>query len=104
LFSVDINGVLIRGSYVHIDRPHLIEIAWVRRNVEMLPGSTRVIIRLTPRDSGTHVELVHQGLSPTESSKHALGWPHFWIAASPWWWRRARPDPWATHPPKPSSA
>ncbi len=28
LFAVDINGVLIRGSFLRVERPSLIEIAW----------------------------------------------------------------------------
>ncbi|TMB02994.1 MAG: SRPBCC domain-containing protein, partial [Deltaproteobacteria bacterium] len=28
VFSIDINGVLIRGHFVRVDRPRLIEIAW----------------------------------------------------------------------------
>jgi len=78
LFSVDINGVLIRGSYVRIERPHLIEIAWGETgNEDMPPGSTSLVVRFTPRGSATLVELEHRGLSEQESSKHSIGWPHF---------------------------
>ena len=43
LFSVDINGVLIRGSYLALDRPRLIEIAWGEAgNGKMPPGATRL--------------------------------------------------------------
>jgi uncharacterized protein YndB with AHSA1/START domain len=78
LFSVDINGVLIRGSYVRIERPHLIEIAWGEAgNEEMPPGSTSLLVRFTPRGAATLVELEHRGLSDGECAKHAIGWPHF---------------------------
>jgi uncharacterized protein YndB with AHSA1/START domain len=78
LFAVDINGVIIRGTFVRIERPRLIEIAWGEAgNEEMPPGSTRLTIRLTPRGAGTLVELEHRGLGTREASKHAVGWPHF---------------------------
>lgn len=104
LFSVDINGVLIRGTYLRIERPGLIEIAWGEAgNHDMPPGSTRLIVRLTGRDNRTVVELEHHGLSAGELAKHSVGWPHFL--------ERLRVcgsdgdpgvDPWATHPPRTS--
>lgn len=39
VFSVDINGVLIRGHFVRIDRPRFLEIAWGEAgNAAMPPG------------------------------------------------------------------
>jgi uncharacterized protein YndB with AHSA1/START domain len=101
LFAVDINGVIIRGSFVRVERPRLIEIAWGEAgNEEMPPGSTRLIVRLTPRGAGTHVELEHQGLPTREAPKHAVGWPHFLerlcvLAGG----GDPGADPWATNPP-----
>src|SRR5215471_7085754 len=41
VFSVDINGVLIRGHFVRLQRPNLIEIAWGEAgNGAMPPGAT----------------------------------------------------------------
>jgi uncharacterized protein YndB with AHSA1/START domain len=78
VFSVDINGVLIRGHYVRIERPHAIEIAWGEPgNDAMPPGATRVIVRFVAIPSGTRVELAHTGLVPGERAKHSVGWPHF---------------------------
>ena len=78
LFSVDINGVLIRGHYVTIDPPKLIEIAWGEAgNAEMPPGATLLAIRFEPIANGTLVRLDHSGLAPSEAAKHAIGWPHF---------------------------
>lgn len=78
LFAVDINGVIIRGSFVRVERPALLEVAWGESgNAEMPPGSTRVVVRFEPRGGGTLVTLEHHGLSAGEASKHALGWPHF---------------------------
>jgi uncharacterized protein YndB with AHSA1/START domain len=77
-FSVDINGVLIRGHFVRIERPRLIEIAWGELgNDAMPPGATRLVVRFVGHDGGTRMELEHSMLSPDEARKHALGWPHF---------------------------
>src|SRR5262245_15335241 len=67
-FAVDINGVIIRGHFVRIARPHLIEIAWGEvGNDAMPPGSTRLVVRFTPREGRTLVELEHHGLVPAEA-------------------------------------
>jgi uncharacterized protein YndB with AHSA1/START domain len=102
LFSVDINGVLIRGHFVRIERPRLIEIAWGEAgNQKMPPGATRLVVTLEARGSGTCIRLEHSGLVAAEAKKHAVGWPHFierlGIAAS-----GGDPgvDPWKTSPPQ----
>lgn len=78
IFSVDILGVLIRGHFVQVDRPRLIEIAWGQAgNDAMPPGATRLTVTFEERGAFTHVELTHAGLIPTEAAKHAIGWPHF---------------------------
>ena len=101
LFAVDINGVIIRGTFVRVERPGLIEIAWGEAgNDEMPPGSTRLLVTLTARGSGTLVELEHGGLGPREAPKHAMGWPHFLdrlrVLGSG---REPGVDPWAANPP-----
>lgn len=102
LFSVDINGILIRGSFVTLDRPHLIEIAWGQAgNEAMPPGATRLTIRLSPSGNGTDLELVHADLVPDEAARHAIGWPHFLARlAAAAAGRDPGPDPWATAPPQ----
>jgi uncharacterized protein YndB with AHSA1/START domain len=78
IFAVDINGVIIRGSFVRVERPRLLEIAWGEANNDaMPPGSTRLVVRLTATAEGTLLELEHHGLVPDEARKHAIGWPHF---------------------------
>jgi uncharacterized protein YndB with AHSA1/START domain len=102
LFSVDINGVLIRGHYVRLERPSLIEIAWGEAgNALMPPGATRLVITLAPHEGGTRLTLEHSGLTPPEAKKHAIGWPHF-IARLALAARGADPgpDPWRTAPPQ----
>jgi uncharacterized protein YndB with AHSA1/START domain len=101
IFAVDINGVVIRGHYVRVDRPRLLEIAWGEAgNDAMPPGATRLVVRFVAISGGTRVELEHRGLTPGEASKHALGWAHFLerlrVAAGR---GDAGPDPWATAPP-----
>jgi uncharacterized protein YndB with AHSA1/START domain len=102
LFSVDINGVLIRGNFVRVERPSLLEVAWGEAgNDAMPPGSTRLVVRLRPHGRGTRVELEHTGLSAAEAKQHAVGWPHFVdrlvIAANG---GDPGPDPWKTSPPR----
>ena len=102
VFSVDINGVLIRGHFVRLERPNLIEIAWGEAgNAAMPPGATRLVINLSPHGGGTRVTLEHSGLAPGEAKKHAVGWPHFAERLA----LAARgldpgPDPWKTASPQ----
>jgi uncharacterized protein YndB with AHSA1/START domain len=101
VFSVDINGVLIRGHFVRVDRPRSLEIAWGEAgNQAMPPGATSLCVTFEARDGKTHVELVHSGLVPAEAAKHAIGWPHFIArlgnAAAG---GDPGPDPWKTAPP-----
>lgn len=77
-FSVDINGVLIRGHYGTLDPPSRIEIAWGQLgNDAMPPASTRLVIELAATEAGTKLRLIHSLLEPSEAAKHAFGWPHF---------------------------
>jgi uncharacterized protein YndB with AHSA1/START domain len=101
LFSVDINGVLIRGHFVRVERPSLIEIAWGEAgNEAMPPGATRLRVTFEAHANGTRVVLEHTGLIPAEGKKHAIGWPHFierlHVAARG---DDPGPDPWKTAPP-----
>ncbi len=101
LFSVDINGVPIRGHFVRIERPRLLEIAWGEAgNDAMPPGTTHLRVTFEPRGSVTRVELEHSGLVSAEASKHAVGWPHF-LERLGFAARGAEPgpDPWKTAPP-----
>ncbi len=78
VFSVDINGVLIRGHFVRVDRPRRLEVTWGEPgNAAMPPGATRLVVSFEARAGGTHVVLEHQGLAHDELRKHAIGWPHF---------------------------
>jgi uncharacterized protein YndB with AHSA1/START domain len=102
VFSVDINGVLIRGHYVRLERPSLIEIAWGEAgNEAMPPGATRLVVTFAAHAGGTRVTLEHSGLAPAEAKKHAIGWPHFIerlaVAARG---GEPGPDPWKAAPPR----
>lgn len=78
VFSVDINGVLIRGHFVALEPGRRIEIAWGELgNVMMPPGTTRLVIELDAVLNGTRLTLTHSGLATEEAAKHAVGWPHF---------------------------
>ncbi len=101
LFSVDINGVLIRGTFVRVERPHVVEIAWGEEgNEAMPPGATLLRVRLYAEGDRTRLELEHHGLVAAERSKHGVGWPHFLgrlgvLAGG----GDPGPDQWATDPP-----
>jgi uncharacterized protein YndB with AHSA1/START domain len=101
VFSVDINGVLIRGHFVRVERPRMLEIAWGEAGNEIMPpGATRLRVTFEARGASTHVELEHSGLAPAEAKKHAIGWPHFierlGVAAAG---GDPGPDPWKVSPP-----
>ena len=76
-FAIDVNGVLIRGHFVRVERPTL-EVTWGEPgNERMPPGSTRLVVRFVEHEAGTRVELEHTGFHEDEAIKHARGWPHF---------------------------
>jgi uncharacterized protein YndB with AHSA1/START domain len=96
-FTVDINGVPVRGRYLEVEPPHRLLISWGHAGSARLPpGTSTVEVRLTPTAGGTDVEIVHRDLPEPEASGHARGWPHFLerlaIAAAG---GDPGPDPWA---------
>jgi uncharacterized protein YndB with AHSA1/START domain len=77
-FTVDINGVPVRGAYLELDRPRRIVVSWGHAGSQRLPpGASTVEITLAPTEGGTLVTVVHSGLPEPDASQHAAGWPHF---------------------------
>ncbi len=77
-FTLDINGVPVRGRYLAIDRPRRLLLSWGHAGSDRLPpGASTLEVTLTPRDGGTTVTIVHAGLPAPEDRQHRLGWPHF---------------------------
>jgi uncharacterized protein YndB with AHSA1/START domain len=77
-FTVDINGVPVRGRYLEVEPPHRLVISWGHAGSARLPpGTSTVEVRLTPTAGGTDVEIVHRDLPEPEARGHARGWPHF---------------------------
>jgi uncharacterized protein YndB with AHSA1/START domain len=77
-FTLDINGVPVRGQYLEVEAPRRLLISWGHAGSERLPpGSSTLEITLTPEDDGTTVRIVHDGLPEPEARQHALGWSHF---------------------------
>jgi uncharacterized protein YndB with AHSA1/START domain len=96
-FSVDVNGVPVRGRYLEVEPPHRLLISWGHAGSERLPpGASTVEVRLTAVGTGTQVEIVHSGLPEPEAAGHARGWRHFLdrlaVAGAG---RDAGRDPWA---------
>jgi uncharacterized protein YndB with AHSA1/START domain len=77
-FTVDINGVPVRGRYLEIEFPHRLVISWGHAGSDELPpGASTVEVRLTREAGGTQVELVHRDLPESKAEGHASGWRHF---------------------------
>jgi uncharacterized protein YndB with AHSA1/START domain len=100
-FTLDINGVPVRGRYLAVDRPHRLLISWGHAGSDRLPpGASTLEVTLTPHDRGTTVTVVHTGLPEPEASQHRLGWAHFLerlVSAAGG--GDPGPDPWAAAPP-----
>jgi len=95
-FSVDINGIPIRGAYLEVEPPHRVVFSWgAAGNPALPPGSSRVEFTLTATAAGTRLRLVHADLPDEEAPKHGIGWAHFVarlaVAASG---ADPGPDPW----------
>jgi uncharacterized protein YndB with AHSA1/START domain len=77
-FTLDINGVPVRGRYLEVEAPARLVISWGHAGSERLPpGSSTVEVTLTPEGDGTTVRVEHRDLPELEAPQHALGWPHF---------------------------
>ena len=105
-FTLDLNGVPVRGRYLAVDRPRRLLLSWGHAGSERLPpGASTVEVTLTPHHGGTTVTIVHAGLPAPEDRQHRLGWPHFLerlvIAATG---GDPDPDPWADRSPEARAA
>jgi uncharacterized protein YndB with AHSA1/START domain len=77
-FTVDIDGVPVRGRYLEVEPPHRLLISWGHAGSERLPpGASTVEVLLRSAEAGTEVQIIHSGLPEPEATKHAEGWPHF---------------------------
>jgi len=77
-FGVDINGYLIRGRYLEVDRPHRVVVSWGMEGADDLPpGASRVEFKLTPTGAGTRLDLLHTGLPESRAGNHGAGWGHY---------------------------
>jgi len=97
-FTVDINGVPVRGRYLVVDPPRRIVLTWGHAGSDVFPpGSTTVEITLTPTEGGTLLSVEHRDLPAKQARQHAIGWPHFLNRlASAATGRDPGPDPFAT--------
>lgn len=78
VFSLDINGVPVRGRYLELQPPHRLLISWGHAGSALLPaGASTLEITLTATPEGTRVSIEHRGLPPEEAAQHAIGWPAF---------------------------
>jgi uncharacterized protein YndB with AHSA1/START domain len=77
-FAVDISGYSARGAYLVVDRPRRVVISWgFVGHADVPPASTTVSFDLTPTDTGTRLDLLHDGLPESALPGHATGWNHF---------------------------
>jgi uncharacterized protein YndB with AHSA1/START domain len=77
-FTLDINGVPVRGRYLELDPPRRLVVSWGHAGSDRLPpGASTVEITLVADRDGTTVQLLHRDLPEAEARGHALGWPHF---------------------------
>jgi uncharacterized protein YndB with AHSA1/START domain len=100
-FRCDINGRHIAsGEYVEIEPPHRVVFSWgwEGEDAMVVPGASRVEVRLTRDGDATDVFLIHSELPSDEAAeRHRHGWEHYAerlaLAASG---ANAGPDPWAS--------
>lgn len=77
-FTLDIEGIPVRGRYVEVLEPERIVVTWGHAGSEaMPPGSTEVEFTFAPTGSGTHVTVAHRELPDGHAASHRVGWPMF---------------------------
>lgn len=77
-FTLDINGVPVRGEYLAVERPRRLVISWGHAGSDRLPpGASTLEVTFTPVPDGTVVSIAHRDLPEPEAEQHAIGWAHF---------------------------
>jgi uncharacterized protein YndB with AHSA1/START domain len=99
-FTLEINGVPVRGAFVEVDRPRRLTISWGHAGSDRLPpGASTLEVTFTPVDEGTLVSIVHSGLPEPDAKPYAAGWTHYLgrlaVAGGGGY---AGPDPFAAQP------
>ena len=78
-FTLDIEGVPVRGRFLEVVAPERVVVSWGHAGSETIPpGSTRVQFTLAPtEDGGTLVGIEHHELPEEHVASHRVGWPMF---------------------------
>ena len=71
-------GHTAAGTITEVEPGKRIVFTWGWEGSEDLPpGASTVTITLEPAEGGTHVRLVHSGLTPEQAVGHSEGWDHY---------------------------
>lgn len=78
-FTLDIEGIPVRGQYLEVVAPNRVVVSWGHAGSEtMAPNSTQVEFTLTQADGGgTLVHVEHRNLPTEHLPSHQSGWPMF---------------------------
>ncbi len=78
-FTLDIEGIPVRGRYLEVVAPKRVTVSWGHAGSQTLPpNATEVQFTLTPTSSGgTLVEVEHRNLPDEHLPSHQAGWPMF---------------------------
>lgn len=78
-FTLDIEGIPVRGQYLEVRSPERVLVSWGHAGSESLPpNSTEVQFSLSTTSSGgTLVEVEHRNLPTEHVTSHRAGWPMF---------------------------
>ncbi|MGH2711741.1 MAG: SRPBCC family protein [Actinomycetota bacterium] len=77
-FRVVIEGNVMLGEYVEVQRPNRVVVTWGwEGNPKMPPGSSTVEFTLEADGEGTLVRVRHTGLPESERGMHRQGWERY---------------------------
>lgn len=78
-FTLDIEGIPVRGQFLEVVAPKRVVVSWGHAGSETLPpNSTEVQFSLTPTPAGgTLIEVEHRNLPDEHLPSHRIGWPMF---------------------------
>ncbi len=77
-FTLDIEGIPVRGRFLEVVHPERILVSWGHAGSQTIPpGSTEVEFRFAPIPAGTRVNVEHRNLPDEHLTSHQAGWPMF---------------------------